>query len=40
MLPHVSNGPWEPLPSKFADTVVPTLAKGIGKYWNANSAFS
>jgi chemotaxis protein CheD len=29
MLPHSSLGPIEPLPSKFADTAVPTLAKGI-----------
>ena len=29
MLPHSSLGPQEPLPSKFADTAVPALVKGI-----------
>ncbi len=29
MLPHSSLGPQEPLPSKFADTAVPALIKGI-----------
>ena len=31
MLPHSTNGPQEPLPSKFADTAVPALAKAIRK---------
>jgi chemotaxis protein CheD len=31
MLPHSGLGPQEPLPSKFADTAVPTLAKAIRK---------
>jgi chemotaxis receptor (MCP) glutamine deamidase CheD len=29
MLPHSSNGPHAPLPSKFAATAVPALAKAI-----------
>jgi chemotaxis protein CheD len=29
MLPHSSLGPQEPLPSKYADTAVPALIKGI-----------
>lgn len=29
MLPHSSLGPQEPLPSKFADTAVPAMIKGI-----------
>jgi chemotaxis protein CheD len=32
MLPHSSLGPLEPLPSKFADTAVPALAKGIREF--------
>jgi len=31
MLPHSARGQEEPLPSKFADTAVPTLADGIRK---------
>ena len=31
MLPHSSLGPQEPLPSKYADTAVPALAKAIRK---------
>ncbi len=29
MLPHSAIGPQEPLPSKYADTAVPALAKAL-----------
>jgi chemotaxis protein CheD len=40
MLPHSSLGPQEPLPSKFADTAVPALIKGIREISGAETRLS
>lgn len=40
MLPHSSNGPHEPLPSKYADTAVPALAKAIRQISGAETRLS
>ena len=40
MLPHSTNGPQEPLPSKFADTAVPALAKAIQEINGAETRLS
>ncbi len=40
MLPHSSLGPQEPLPSKFADTAVPALAKTIREITGAETRLS
>jgi chemotaxis protein CheD len=40
MLPHSNHGPQEPLPSKFADTAVPSLIKGIQELTGVDSRLS
>ena len=40
MLPHSSLGPQEPLPSKFADTAVSALQKGIWETTGAETRLS